>query len=109
MHDIRAISAMFQMRADFIEAQPFGSGHITLTAANGDELWLTQWGSWHLEMTATGPLSIVDLHWTANGGTGRFVSAEGSGTGEAVGDILANTTVGTFTGTITYDASQRRG
>ncbi len=31
MHDLRAISAMFQMRADFVEAQSFGSGHINDT------------------------------------------------------------------------------
>ena len=31
MHDLRAISSLFQMRADFIEASPFGSGHINDT------------------------------------------------------------------------------
>ncbi len=31
MHDLRAISALFQMRADFIEAHSFGSGHINDT------------------------------------------------------------------------------
>lgn len=31
MHDLRAISALFQMRADFIEAEAFGSGHINDT------------------------------------------------------------------------------
>ncbi len=31
MHDLRAISALFDMRADFVEAQPFGSGHINDT------------------------------------------------------------------------------
>lgn len=31
MHDLRAISALFQMRADFVEAQAFGSGHINDT------------------------------------------------------------------------------
>ncbi len=31
MHDLRAISALFQMRADFVEAQSFGSGHINDT------------------------------------------------------------------------------
>jgi Ser/Thr protein kinase RdoA (MazF antagonist) len=31
MHDVRAISALFQMRADFVEAQSFGSGHINDT------------------------------------------------------------------------------
>lgn len=31
MHDLRAISSLFQMRADFVEALPFGSGHINDT------------------------------------------------------------------------------
>lgn len=31
MHDLRAISALFQMRSDFVEAQAFGSGHINDT------------------------------------------------------------------------------
>jgi hypothetical protein len=31
MHDIRAISALFQMRADYVEAIPFGTGHINDT------------------------------------------------------------------------------
>ena len=31
MHDLRAISSLFRMRADFVEARPFGSGHINDT------------------------------------------------------------------------------
>ena len=31
MHDLRAISALFDMRADFVDAQSFGSGHINDT------------------------------------------------------------------------------
>jgi hypothetical protein len=31
MYDLRAISALFQMRADFVESQAFGSGHINDT------------------------------------------------------------------------------
>lgn len=31
MHDLRVISSLFEMRGDFIEAQPFGSGHINDT------------------------------------------------------------------------------
>lgn len=31
MHDLRAISALFDMRADFVEARPFDSGHINDT------------------------------------------------------------------------------
>ena len=31
MHNLRQVSALFDMRADFVEAQPFGSGHINDT------------------------------------------------------------------------------
>jgi hypothetical protein len=31
MHDLRAISSLFQMRSDFVEAHAFGSGHINDT------------------------------------------------------------------------------
>jgi len=31
MHDLRLISSLFEMRADFVEAQAFGSGHINDT------------------------------------------------------------------------------
>ena len=31
MHDLRLISSLFEMRADFVEAQSFGSGHINDT------------------------------------------------------------------------------
>jgi Ser/Thr protein kinase RdoA (MazF antagonist) len=31
LHDIRAIIAMFDLRADFVSAQPYGSGHINDT------------------------------------------------------------------------------
>ncbi len=31
MHDLRLISSLFEMRSDFVEAQPFGSGHINDT------------------------------------------------------------------------------
>ncbi len=31
MHDLRAISRLFEMRADFVDAYPFGSGHINDT------------------------------------------------------------------------------
>ena len=31
MHDVRHVSALFDMRADFVDAQPYGSGHINDT------------------------------------------------------------------------------
>ncbi|MES2475791.1 MAG: aminoglycoside phosphotransferase family protein [Verrucomicrobiota bacterium] len=42
MHDLRAISALFDMRADFIGARAFGSGHINDTyCATYDQAGLT--------------------------------------------------------------------
>ncbi len=40
MHDLRLISSLFEMRADFVEAQPFGSGHINDTYC----VWYNQAG-----------------------------------------------------------------
>ncbi|WP_052573877.1 aminoglycoside phosphotransferase family protein [Haloferula sp. BvORR071] len=31
MHDVRHVSSLFDMRADFVDAQPYGSGHINDT------------------------------------------------------------------------------
>lgn len=31
MHDLRHVSGLFEMRADFVDAQPYGSGHINDT------------------------------------------------------------------------------
>ena len=41
MHDLRGISSLFEMRADFVEAQSFGSGHINDTYC----AWYDQAGS----------------------------------------------------------------
>ena len=31
MHDLKAVSSLFDMRADFVRASPYGSGHINDT------------------------------------------------------------------------------
>lgn len=97
----------------FVDGSPaagtFGPGEITITADNGDELWMVQSGVFHIELTSHGPVSMVDMAWTISGGTGRFTHATGSGTAKAIGDILANSTTGTWSGTISYDASDRSG
>lgn len=78
-------------------------GVLTLTAANGDELWS------NYERVTSDP-DTPEVH-TFVGGTGRFASASGGGLGdpECVIDIAAETGTCTFTleGVIVYDASIR--
>jgi hypothetical protein len=85
----------------------FGSGTTTLTAANGDVLTLSQWGTFTLSFGPDGSYSYVDMQWEVIGGTGRFVDATGSGTATAVGDLAAETTTADWDGTIVYAASNR--
>jgi hypothetical protein len=89
-------------------AGEFGSGIVTLTAANDDVLTLSSWGTFELVFGSAGPeYSIIDMQWVITGGTGRFTGATGSGTTTGIGDLVAETTAADFIGTITYDASQR--
>jgi hypothetical protein len=83
----------------------FGPGTNSLTAANGDTLILSQWGTFESAMTPDGEFSYVDLEWEVIGGTGRFEGATGRGEGTVVGDIAASTSTATYWGTIAYDAS----
>jgi hypothetical protein len=85
----------------------FDHGTITLTAANGDVLTLAHHGTFVLEFGPDYAYSYPELVWVVLGGTGRFAGASGSGT--AVGNLLTNTTTGSFVGTIVYDASNRAG
>ena len=80
----------------------FGPGTITLVAANGDTLILSDWGTATLVMTPEGPTSVVDLFWEVAGGTGRFSDAAGSGGGSPISDIVAGTTTALYWGTISY-------
>lgn len=87
----------------------FGNGTITITARNGDQLYLSHDGTFHLSLDEGAPAwSHIDLQWTVVGGTGRFLDATGEGTGTALGDLAAGTTAGTFRGTISYDASSSK-
>ncbi|KAB7745482.1 hypothetical protein GA707_06050 [Nostocoides sp. F2B08] len=88
----------------------FGGGTITVTAANGDQLFMTEEGSFELVLdpTNTFPISsLIELEWEIVGGTGRFVGATGEGTANPIGDLVGGTTSATLTGTIAYDASNR--
>jgi hypothetical protein len=89
-------------------AGTFAQGRIVIVADNGDELYLSHSGEFHIVITASGPVSVVDpMTWTITGGTGRFQNATGSGTTKGLGDILNNTTSATWSGTIIYTASDR--
>lgn len=72
---------------------------VTLTAANGDELWLVNAGTDHLSFPAPGAVSIRGAGtFTVAGGTGRFDGATGSGSFEvaAAGVFVPGGVEGTF-------------
>ena len=81
------------------------SGERTLTAANGDILRFTHVGT----STPIGP-GLVSFRATATvvGGTGRFTNATGQFAGWGVANLATRSSVATFEGSITYDASDRR-
>lgn len=85
-------------------------GYFEQTAANGDKLWGTYYGSpaGVLEFDENGnPVVIVIASpWTITGGTGRFADAEGSGDTKGVFNFV--TKEGTFSmdGWISYSASK---
>ena len=84
----------------------FGPGTLVYTAANGDTLTLSQWGTFEVVWTPDSFTSYVTAEWVVIDGTGRFEGATGSGEASVVGDLIASTSSSTYWGTITYDASQ---
>lgn len=81
----------------------FGAGTITLTAANGDRLVLSDWGTFELTMGPDGPAAAtIALSWEVVGGTGRFADAHGSGGASAYGVFSAGTTTARYWGEIAY-------
>ena len=76
-----------------------GDGTFTFTAANGDRLTATFAG---VADTSQPIFSIVE-HATITGGTGRFAGATGTFTAHRLFDPVAQTTTGTFEGTVTLD------
>lgn len=77
-------------------------GVATLTAANGDEMYMTYDGQF---VPGVEP-PTVDLFYTLNGGTGRFTHAEGE---IAIRVVFTSpsTWVSTGSGWISYSASDR--
>jgi hypothetical protein len=80
----------------------FGPGTITLTAANGDELHLVQWGTFRLVDTPEGLTSVFNMRWVVVGGTGRFDDARGSGMTHGSSLLSTGTTAATYLGLIAY-------
>ena len=75
------------------------SGWRTLTAANGDELYLTHTGTSML--SGPGLVSFV-AQMTIVGGTGRFAGATGGGQGTGLATLATRTTSLTIDATIDY-------
>ena len=82
----------------------FGPGLIEITAANGDQLRMTESGWFEVVLTPDGPLAFAYLDWDVLDGTGRFEGATGSGTAVSVSDLMGGNYT-TYTGHIAYDAS----
>ena len=79
-------------------ATAVGEGDFTFTAGNGDVLTAHFTGA---ADTSTPVFAIVE-HATITGGTGRFANATGSFTAQRSYDPAAQTTTGTFEGTIVF-------
>jgi hypothetical protein len=80
----------------------FGPGTITLTAANGDELHLVQWGTFRLVNATEGLTSVFNMGWIVVGGTGRFDDAKGSGMTRGSSLLSTGITAATYLGLIDY-------
>ncbi|HEY5629878.1 MAG TPA: hypothetical protein VIR16_10235 [Candidatus Limnocylindrales bacterium] len=83
-------------------AGTFVDGTITITAANGDALFLAEHGTFQVSPWPNPARSDIQLVWVVSGGTGRFANASGSGGATALGDLAAGSTVSWFRGTISY-------
>lgn len=80
----------------------FELGVMTITAANGDMVFLTEHGTFQAGPLPTPTVSHATSWWTITGGTGRFEGATGSGGGGGL--LQLSTGAGTlwFSGTIAY-------
>jgi hypothetical protein len=75
-------------------------GWRTLTAANGDQLFLTNSG--RNSGGPVGGLVSIDAQFVIVGGTGRFAGATGSGRGIGVANVITRTTTISIDGSISY-------
>jgi hypothetical protein len=75
-------------------------GSLTLTAADGDQLFGTYTGTSHVIPNTTPPVIAFDVTITITGGTGRFANTTGTieGTGQA--DTGTGAATATLAGTI---------
>jgi hypothetical protein len=81
----------------FLSDASFSGGEMTITAANGDELFMEYSGTFELMTDEYGnPVrSDVELDWVIVGGSGRFAGATGSGEGIGFSLISGPTTSAT--------------
>lgn len=79
------------------------TGDMTLTAANGDKVFLHYQGTFQMDPWPDFVSSTVEtLPWTVVGGTGRFAHAGGSGTGHGFGVMAWGSSTYWLSGTISY-------
>jgi hypothetical protein len=86
----------------------FQDGEMTVTAANGDELWLEYAGHFLFTPGDTPEVGVSEISFTTvtvTGGTGRFEGATGSLTGSAIDNFPAGPNTADFAGWIVYDPS----
>jgi len=80
-----------------------GVGDMTLTAANGDTLFLHYQGTFQMDPWPDFVTSTVDsIPWTVVGGSGRFKHATGSGGGTNFAVMASGGSTWWLSGTITY-------
>jgi hypothetical protein len=78
-----------------------GTEQVTLTAANGDMLFVTVTAQ--ATPNADGVSLDVVENETITGGTGRFAGASGSYTVNCLANLVTGVSIGSFDGTITLD------
>lgn len=78
---------------------PYLTGTGTITAANGDQLFIVRSG--YVEDNGNGTISVT-FDNTITGGTGRFSGATGSFKTISVANNISSRGITTFKGTITY-------
>jgi hypothetical protein len=79
------------------------TGEMTLTAANGDTLFLHYQATFQMDPWPDFVSSTVKtLPWTVVGGTGRFADATGSGMGHGFGIMASGSSTYWLSGNISY-------